>query len=224
MSCCRRPGRSKRRAPAATLSARDAAWSLTSTFGRSASPRWRLSWQRHSRPRHRICSSISGPSQRRAGPSSAQPGRPMTWPSAARLPIAVPSIGDMWTPLYTTRPSRAGPSRFLGAAIAWRTHTSRECLHAPVDATAAPTPTESRSVRPGRLSGAAGRAGSAVDICRLFNSPGGSRCRFVQCRYAHLCTGCWRPHPLAECGEKRPQTPSGAAGGGHGGTPPHSTA
>ena len=120
---CRRPGRSKRRAPAATLSARDAAWSLTSTFGRSASPRWRLSWQRHSRPRHRICSPISGPSQRRAGPSSAQPGRPMTWPSAARLPIAVPSIGDMWTPLYTTRPSRAGPSRFLGAAIAWRTHT-----------------------------------------------------------------------------------------------------
>ena len=104
------------------------------------------------------------------------------------------------------------------------THTSRECLHAPVDATAAPTLTESRSVRPGRLSGAAGRAGSAVDICRLFNSPGGSRCRFVQCRYAHLCTGCRRPHPLAECGEKRPQTPSGAAGGGHGGTPPHSTA
>ena len=79
-SCCRRPGRSKRRAPAATLSARDAAWSLTSTFGRSASPRWWLSWQRHSRPRHRI---ISGPSQRLAGPSSAQPGCPMTWPSAA---------------------------------------------------------------------------------------------------------------------------------------------
>ena len=53
----------------------------------------------------------------------------------------------------------------------------------------------------------------SADICRLFNSTGGSRCKFPMCRYAHLCIRCRRAHPVSECSERRQQqttTPQGA--------------
>ena len=92
------------------------------------------------------------------------------------------------------------------------THSSQECLHAPAEP-AAPgglVQMDSRTSRPflRPQQGAANRHPSAVDICRLFNTPGGSRCRFPQCRYAHLCTKCRRPHPAAECSERRQQPAS----------------
>ena len=38
-----------------------------------------------------------------------------------------------------------------------------------------------------------------VEICRLYNAIGGSKCRFKECKYAHLCSECRRPHPLLAC-------------------------
>ena len=39
----------------------------------------------------------------------------------------------------------------------------------------------------------------AVPICRLFNAPGGSRCRFKHCRYLHQCIACGQDHPWSAC-------------------------
>jgi len=79
------------------------------------------------------------------------------------------------------------------------THSSQECPHTPVEATS-----ESSDGRlpwgPPHQSNTSGWSTSAVDICQLYNSPRGFRCRFSQCRYAHLCTKCKRPHPAAEYG------------------------
>ena len=88
------------------------------------------------------------------------------------------------------------------------THSSQECAHAPGEATI-----ERADGRPlrglPRQPGSSGRVTSAVDICRLYNSPSSSRCRFQQCRFAHLCAKCKRPHPAAECGgERRQPTPT----------------
>ena len=74
------------------------------------------------------------------------------------------------------------------------THASHNCLHAPTEGQAS----QAVDGRPGRApprplgQTQAGRPGS-VEICRLFNAPGGSRCRFPQCRYAHVCSKCRRP-------------------------------
>ena len=99
------------------------------------------------------------------------------------------------------------------------THSSQECAYAPGEAA-----TEHADRRPPRRlprqPGSSGRMTSTVDICRLYNSPSGSRCRFLQCRYTHLCTKCRRPHPAAECGEEQhqhmpsPQSVSTATQGG----------
>ena len=43
----------------------------------------------------------------------------------------------------------------------------------------------------------------AVDICGLFNRPGGNQCSYRFCRYAHICAKCRKgPHPAAECGKQ----------------------
>ena len=84
------------------------------------------------------------------------------------------------------------------------THSSTDCPNAPagaVPSTETANP-DARSGRRGLGQQSRERTGS-VDICRLFNAPGGSRCRFSHCRYAHLCSRCRRPHSLAECGERR---------------------
>lgn len=107
------------------------------------------------------------------------------------------------------------------------THPSQECLHAPVGSetySGAGSMTESRQGR-GSLRPPGPIARTSVEICRLFNSPGGSRCRFQQCRYAHVCSRCRRPHPAAECGERRPQAPAAdQQGSGTPALPPTSTA
>ena len=83
------------------------------------------------------------------------------------------------------------------------THSSQECPHSPAETAGG---TDGRPTRPlSRPQGSSGRPASSVDICRLYNSPGGSRCRFPQCRYAHLCSRCRRPHSLAKCGKKARQ-------------------
>lgn len=66
------------------------------------------------------------------------------------------------------------------------THSSRECAHAPVEGGTPNGPyytAEPRYGRPLTRQTALFNRGSNADICRLFNSPGGSRCRFPQCRY-----------------------------------------
>ena len=79
------------------------------------------------------------------------------------------------------------------------THPSPECVHAPEDP---PQP----GVQPRNPARSSPRPLSA-ELCRLFNSPGGSRCRFPYCRYSHLCARCRRPHPAAECSEGKRQSP-----------------
>ena len=104
------------------------------------------------------------------------------------------------------------------------THSSQECPHTPVD----PTSESSDGRQPRglpRQPGTSGQSTSAVHICRLYNSPGGSRCQFPQCRYAHLCTKRRRPHPAAECGGERRQhtaTPQLAPTTAQGGVQPSS--
>lgn len=112
------------------------------------------------------------------------------------------------------------------------THSSLECPHSPGESFGGPTPVEGRPARPlPRSLGSSGRPAAAVEICRLYNSPGGPRCRFPLCRYAHLCSRCRRPHPLSECGDRLRQQQSVAPAGGQatpqpagGGPTPPSTA
>ena len=98
------------------------------------------------------------------------------------------------------------------------THSSQDCLHAPLGNSVGTSGgghfVEARTGRiPPRQAGQTNRPAS-VDLCRLFNASGGSRCRFPQCRYAHVCAKCRRPHPAAECSEKRPQAAVTHAGPG----------
>ena len=85
------------------------------------------------------------------------------------------------------------------------THASQECFHAPAEPLPARWP--SHLAVPRQPQGSSNRPVSA-EICRLFNSPGGSRCHFPQCRYAHLCAKCRPPHYAAECGDRRQQPAS----------------
>jgi hypothetical protein len=105
------------------------------------------------------------------------------------------------------------------------THSSRECLHAPADPLPSGTShgANGRPLRAPRSSGPATRLASSVDICWLFNALGGPRCKFLQCRYAHLCSKCKRgPHPAAESPERRQQaTPTqSGTGSSRRGSPP----
>ena len=87
------------------------------------------------------------------------------------------------------------------------THNSTECPSAPAGS---PTGTTEAGPAPHRRTagGTSSRDRSAsVEICRLYNAVGGSRCRYQQCRYAHLCMKCKGSHPSAECDRRRP-TPS----------------
>lgn len=87
------------------------------------------------------------------------------------------------------------------------THSSQECMHTPLGGSTSRTDYLVAG-RAGqalhRQSGQASRA-TSVNICRPFNSPGGSRCKFAHCRFAHLCMKCKHPHPASEYGEKRKQ-------------------
>ena len=68
------------------------------------------------------------------------------------------------------------------------TYSSQECQHAPELAM------EGRQTQgASRQSGQPPKSTSAVDMCRLYNSPGSSRCRFRQCRFVHLCARCRQP-------------------------------
>jgi hypothetical protein len=83
------------------------------------------------------------------------------------------------------------------------THASPECPHSPAD-----TSTENRPLRgplPTRHQGRSPSMPAVVELCRLYNSPAGVRCRYTQCRFAHLCSKCKRPHPAAECGGDNPK-------------------
>ena len=92
-------------------------------------------------------------------------------------------------------------------------HPSQECPHSLAETPGGFFPGESRPQRsPARPQGPSGRP-ALVEICRLYNTPGGSRCRFPLCRYAYLCARCRHPHSLAECRERvRQQQPVGHGG------------
>ena len=79
------------------------------------------------------------------------------------------------------------------------THTSPECPHAPAE-----TAMESRQSRGPTLARQPNRSPSAlsVELCRLYNAPGGPRCRFTQ---VLLRTRCRCPHSASECGGEKHQ-------------------
>ena len=77
------------------------------------------------------------------------------------------------------------------------THFSHECLYAPAK-TSPPIPKVPRGAAnsggfchpqpPGLLA-------DAVELCGLFNRPGGNQCHYRYCRYAHICSVSHRPSP-----------------------------
>ena len=83
-------------------------------------------------------------------------------------------------------------------------HQSQECIFAPEE-----TKLQCMGQQPPWRGSA---TVPVAQICRLFNWPGGNACRFRQCRYAHLCARCNRPHPVSECDRRqparRPRSPS----------------
>ena len=84
------------------------------------------------------------------------------------------------------------------------THHSRDCPDAPGGKHGdAGIPGEAKFTRTGPRPVAGSAATASVEICRLFNSPGGNRCKYPRCRYAHLCHSCHAPHPVVECGDQR---------------------
>ena len=95
-------------------------------------------------------------------------------------------------------------------------HTIWDCMHAPHPWGPGGSPSTAYTVKP-RVGRAAPRQAGptprspSVDICRLFNSPGCSCCKFPLCRYAHVCIKCRHPHPVVECGagerRGRPRSP-----------------
>ena len=83
------------------------------------------------------------------------------------------------------------------------THVAGECPDAPLPRQQAPTLPQDKPMRSlVRSPSLLPRAAAEVEICRLYNAPGGSRCRFLLCRYAHLCESCHTPHSASECPDK----------------------
>ena len=72
-------------------------------------------------------------------------------------------------------------------------HESRDCSFAPEERLSTTRPTPQPPFR--------GRMGAdTVEVCQLFNKPGGSQCRYKQCRFAHICSKCHRgSHPASDC-------------------------
>ena len=132
---------------------------------------------------------------------------PAATPNAPRRSL-VADI-NIWTKCYATMEAilaSALPAFFHGANTAWLTPTPRRRVqHNPKEAATEHANGTPPRGHPHQL-GSSGWATSAIDICLIYNSPGGC---FPQCRYAHLCTKCTCPHPAAECGgEQRQHTPS----------------
>ena len=41
---------------------------------------------------------------------------------------------------------------------------------------------------------------SYVELCGLFNKPVANKCRYTDCKYAHICSLCHQgPHPASQC-------------------------
>ena len=107
---------------------------------------------------------------------------------------------DLYSQAFTGRARSAPRCRYCLAV----THGSADCAYAPNDGRASRSPLldTSRPMGPpslpsSRPSYSRPQTPSGVEICRLFNHPGGSQCRFPTCRHAHLCARCHRPHPAA---------------------------
>ena len=96
------------------------------------------------------------------------------------------------------------------------THVADSCPDAPAQSgPAAAGLADTKAVAaPPRPSQQGGRVAGSVEICRSFNNPAGSRCKYMNCRFAHLCDRCHRPHPASECreraqGQQRARSPLG---------------
>ena len=77
-------------------------------------------------------------------------------------------------------------------------HSSMECMFAPDS-----TPKHTNQQQSRHSSPEAGRNPS--DICHLFNSKSGNRCRFNPCRFSHVCAECRGSRPASSCRPHRPQ-------------------
>ena len=129
---------------------------------------------------------------------------PTIWRTVGKRPIGAPWIAALYSEAFAGRAKMIPRCRYCLVD----THTSPECPHAPAETT--PEYRPSRGPLPPRQP--AGRSSSSstpavVELCCLYNAPGGQRCRYTQCRFAHLCSKCKRPHPASDCGGDNPKRP-----------------
>ena len=75
-------------------------------------------------------------------------------------------------------------------------HTSVDCVYAPESSN---NPAAARPSRYPQPQDSNGRG----EICNLYNSRLGNRCRFSPCRFSHYCAICRGAHPLSECRSRR---------------------
>ena len=167
-------------------------------------PRWWQSWQHNTQTKPLNCLlRTSGLLPRQAAILTAQFGHPMTWPSTGKHPTLDWGLVDMalYHEAFTGRVRTIVRYSFCLSD----TQISVECPYAPVEVKtpeARLSPEGKMSCPPIRQSTQGPRV-ATVKICRLFNNPAGSQCRFPLCRYAHLCIRCRSPHPAAECSDKQ---------------------
>ena len=115
---------------------------------------------------------------------------------------------DLYSQAFTGRARLAPRCRYCLA----QTHASADCTYAPAGSPSS-RPTHLHPSRPAATSTPsfrqlAGRsqAQTTVEICRLYNQLSGSQCRFMSCRFAHVCSRCHRSHPASECDRRQPPT------------------
>lgn len=88
----------------------------------------------------------------------------------------------MYNETFTGRASAQCPSQH---------HTSSSCPIAPEPSPICQPPTMKSTRAP-------------TEICRLFNTKQGDKCRYNPCRFAHVCLDCQGRHPSALCPWEKP--------------------
>ena len=86
----------------------------------------------------------------------------------------------------------------------------RYCMseyHSSVDCTYAPDNLTSRLALPSNSRFNIGQQRGTTEICHLFNTKSGNKCRFTPCRFSHICSECHGSHPRANCRLTRPPPP-----------------
>ena len=80
------------------------------------------------------------------------------------------------------------------AGRAKRGHVCTHCLSNNHQSEACP-----EAPAPRRTTTYSGSSPAPLEICRLFNAKGGSKCHYKSCKFAHSCSRCRGSHPASVC-------------------------